>query len=228
MYNIKAVVENIIDGVGSDREKAIKIHDFVRDKVRFGIAKRLDFATPEDVIDTGYGHSCSKTTLFVRLLREAGINAMHHFVTMKKDYLYGAFPDAFYLIIPENITHCYTEVILEGKHYHLDSYIVERNLFEKMQFHCKEQDKIFGYGINYYGNTEWNGFSDCFSQFHPSLVLEDHGSFENPFDFYYEYPAYTNQFLGIQFSFIMDFLASFTKGYFEIWVNSILNHYRSY
>ncbi|MCB1143031.1 MAG: transglutaminase domain-containing protein [Leptospiraceae bacterium] len=228
MYNIKAMVENLIDGCTTDREKAIKLHNFVRDNIRYGITKKLDFATPEYILESGYGHTTAKATLLIRLLREAGINAMHHFVTLKKEYIQGAFPDLFEFLIPPSISHAYVEVNVNGKYYHLDSFAFEKSLFNKLQIRLRDENKKFGYGISEMGTTEWNGESDAFAQFHPEILEEDHGTFEDPFDYYYEYPSYKHQLFGIQFSMVVDFLASFSGKQFEIWANSNLNHLRTY
>ena len=80
-------------------------------------------------------------------------------------------------------------------------------------------------GIN--SKCDWDAKSDSFSQFHRNLLEEDHGTFENPLDYYYEYHSYKHQFFGIQFSIVLDMIGSMLNGQFEIWSNSVLNHYRS-
>jgi hypothetical protein len=227
MYNVKSLVENLIEGSESDKEKAIKIHNFVRDNIRFGLTRKLDLASPEYTLENGYGHCNAKGVLFVRLLREAGINALHHFVTIKKDIFLDAFPYTIYSLFPPKISHSYVEVNINGKYIRTDSFCVEKALFLKLMSKLIDENRFCGYGININSKCDWDAKSDSFSQFHRNLLEEDHGTFENPLDYYYEYHSYKHQFFGIQFSIVLDMIGSMLNGQFEIWSNSVLNHYRS-
>lgn len=226
MYNIKALVENLVEGAQSDREKSIRIHNFVRDQVRFGFTRKFDLASPEYTLEAGYGHCNPKSVLFIRLLREAGINALHHFVSLRKDILKDAFPEALFSIIPNLISHSYVEVNIQGKYYKTDSFILEKTLFHKMLGYLLEEKRFCGYGTTINSKCDWDAKSDSFSQFHINLMEEDHGTFENPLDYFYEYHSYKHQFFGVQYSMLIDVVGTMMNGQYEIWANSVLNHHR--
>lgn len=226
MYNIKSLVENLIEGCTSDKEKAIKIHNYVRDNIRYGLTRKLDLASPEYTLETGYGHCNSKGVLFVRLLREAGVNALHHFVTIRKEILKDAFPSPIYEVMPKYISHSYVEVNISGKYIRTDSFLLEKKLFQKLFDKLIEENRFCGYGININSKCEWDAKNDSFSQYHINLMEEDHGTFENPLDYYYEFNSYKHQFLGVQYSIVLDLLGTIMNGQFEIWSNSVLNHHR--
>jgi len=226
MYNVKSLVENLIEGSETDKEKAIKIHNFVRDNIRFGLTRKLDLASAEFTLENGYGHCNAKGVLFVRLLREAGINALHHFVTIRKEIFQDAFPSPIYSLFPSKLSHSYVEVNINGKYIRTDSFLLEKVLFQKLMNKLIDENRFCGYGLNINAKCDWDAKTDSFSQFHRNLLEEDHGTFENPLDYYYEYHSYKHQFLGVQFSIILDMIGTIFNGQFEIWKNSVLNHHR--
>ena len=71
----------------TQRETAVNIHDFVRDEVRFGWRPRFYAMPASQVLKTGVGYCNTKSTLFVAMLRGAGIPARQHFVSINTDIL---------------------------------------------------------------------------------------------------------------------------------------------
>jgi transglutaminase-like putative cysteine protease len=70
---IAGLAAALSSGAGSDRERAVRIHDAVRDRVRFGIAPAFYAMRAGEVFQEGVGCSNTKTTPFAALLRSAGI-----------------------------------------------------------------------------------------------------------------------------------------------------------
>jgi hypothetical protein len=108
-----------------------------------------------------------------------------------KDIFLDAFPYTIYSLFPPKISHSYVEVNINGKYIRTDSFCVEKALFLKLMSKLIDENRFCGYGININSKCDWDAKSDSFSQFHRNLLEEDHGTFENPLDYYYEY-HYTN------------------------------------
>ncbi|HMV77253.1 MAG TPA: hypothetical protein PKN56_15270 [Leptospiraceae bacterium] len=228
MYELKNIALNIAGEADSPPEKAVRLHDFVRDRIRFGLTHKLDFAGAEETMELGYGTSSTKGLLLMKLLSEADINSQMHFVTVKKDFYRHCFPDVVYSLMPETVTHCYLEINVDGTYIPTDSYSVERKLFLEARKVLEGIGEKCGFGIHSEGSCDWNGKDPCFSQFScEEQLVEDHGAFKDPFEYYMHYDSYKHKFLGIRYSDIMKLIGSMAGGNFEIWINSKMNQFRS-
>ncbi|MDX1957674.1 MAG: transglutaminase domain-containing protein [Leptospiraceae bacterium] len=228
MHNIRNLLDNFASSSASDRELAVKIHNYVRDEIRFGFTRKFDLAEPEYTLEQGYGHSNPKGVLFTRLLKDVGINSQLHFITTKKKFLEGAIPSFFYGLLPEEISHSYAEVNISGKYLKVDSYIVDKALHRAILNLLFEKNLHSGFGVYSGSSPEWDGKTNNFVQIkEKESILEDHGSFEEPEDYFFKFSSYKHQFLGIQFSYALNLFSELSPTPFEIWVNSELNHIRT-
>lgn len=84
----------------SDRATAVNIHNFDRDQVRFGWRGDLYAMSASEVLRAGVGYCNTKSTLFVALLRGAGIPARQHFVRINAEMLrpFVNLPQAWWII----------------------------------------------------------------------------------------------------------------------------------
>ncbi|HMZ60593.1 MAG TPA: methylmalonyl-CoA mutase family protein, partial [Leptospiraceae bacterium] len=149
MYELKNIALNIAGEADSPPEKAVRLHDFVRDRIRFGLTHKLDFAGAEETMELGYGTSSTKGLLLMKLLSEADINSQMHFVTVKKDFYRHCFPDVVYSLMPETVTHCYLEINVDGTYIPTDSYSVERKLFLEARKVLEGIGEKCGFGFTY-------------------------------------------------------------------------------
>ena len=69
----------------------MRIHDFVRDNIKFGFTKKFDLPSTLETLKFERGHCNPKATLFKEMLQMVGIEARLHFVTIKSDILFGIF-----------------------------------------------------------------------------------------------------------------------------------------
>jgi hypothetical protein len=69
----------------------VRIHDFVRDQIRFGFTKKFDFASTVETLKFEKGHCIPKAVLFKEMLKMVGIESRLHFITIKSDILFGIF-----------------------------------------------------------------------------------------------------------------------------------------
>lgn len=182
-----AVIAAMKQAVGdkkSVRERAISIHDFVRDEIQFGWSASFYDQKASEVLDAKVGFCNTKATLFIAMLRAAEIPARQRFVSINTDII-GDFisPGTPY------VDHSYTEVFLNDRWVKTDSYIVDSDLYNAALPKLSEEGRIIGYGVHKNGTHTWDGKDNAFAQFlddgtHPGLTNIDHGVYSDIGAFY--------------------------------------------
>ncbi|MEM7408244.1 MAG: transglutaminase-like domain-containing protein [Pseudomonadota bacterium] len=181
---VRHLAEVITFGATTQREQAVRIHDYVRDEIAFGWTSEFHRMSPLDVLEARVGYCNTKGTLFIALLRAVGIRARQHFVDMSSDVLWGlAETDGKF------VDHSFAEVYLDGRWLKVDSYVVDQPLFKRAQRKLENAGRQLGFGIHREGNIEWDGTEDNFVQFVndgsvPGFSRRDYGVFKGPADFY--------------------------------------------
>ncbi|MEM7165636.1 MAG: transglutaminase-like domain-containing protein [Planctomycetota bacterium] len=157
---IRNLAAQVTQGATSDRDKAVAIHDFVRDQIPFGWQESFYENRASEVLAARIGYCNTKSTLFIALLRAAGIPARQHFVDIDARLLRGIIdPGTPY------VDHSFTEVYLEDTWVQTDSYIVDRAMFEAARVQLAAAGWTIGYGIHASGTSSWDGTANAFSQF---------------------------------------------------------------
>lgn len=182
--DMKAAIAEACSGATTDREKAIGIFNFVRDRVRFGWDGRFYDMRASEVLKSGIGYCNTKSTLFCAMLRGAGIPARQHFVDISARILDG-------LLDPRTpyVDHSFVEVDLDGRTYSVDAYIVDRGLFDAARTRLVSEGRSLAYGVHRDGTCEWDGATDAFSQYvrtgsDPAPSTRDYGVYADVEDFY--------------------------------------------
>lgn len=174
----------ITAGAKNERERAVRIHDFVRDEIKFGWSAGFYDQKASEVLHARVGYCVTKSTLFIAMLRTAGLEAQQRFVNIDaeivRDFLN---PGTSY------VDHAYTEVKIDGRWLSIDSYIVDRPLADAARTRLKREGKFLGYGAHRNGTSSWDGSNNAFSQFvndgaHPNLTTRDFGVFSDVQAFY--------------------------------------------
>ena len=182
--NIRTATQIAVGDAISPVERAIRIHDFVRDRVAFGWASRFYDQTASEILQSGIGYCNTKGTLMVAMLRAAGIPARQHFVDIHASILAPYIdPGTAY------VDHSFTEVLLQGRWVAVDSYIVDKPLFVAAKKKLTQTSKVLGFGVHLDGTCDWDGQNDAFAQFlntgrFAMLSTNDHGLFEDVAAFY--------------------------------------------
>ncbi len=159
----------------SPRETAIAIHDHVRDAVAFGWDGAFYAQRASEVLEGGVGYCMTKTTLFVALLRAAGIPARPHFVDLDAAVLGGLIDTG-----TPYVDHAYTEVHLGGAWVATDSYIADAPLAARAKARLSAEGRVLGYGVHADGLSAWDGQRPSFIQFvrsgaRPIAATRDYG-----------------------------------------------------
>lgn len=191
--DIVRVARELTAGAASNREKAVRIHDFVRDRVRFGFQSRFYDVRASEVLAGGVGYCNTKSTLFIALLRASGIPARAHFVDLDSGLLRGVVDPGTPLV-----DHCYTEVWDGTRWVKTDSYIVDTPLRAAALERLRAEGRRYGYGVHAAGTGEWDGTRDAFSQFvaepgHATFTRSDFGVHADVLAFYRDTPGAWNR-----------------------------------
>jgi len=157
---VRAAVARVVGGAGDDVERAVRIHDFVRDQVEFGWAPTFDAGRASETLARKIGFCNTKTPLFVSMLRAAGVPARIHFAGIDTRLLAP-------LIVPRGpyVDHSYAEVFLGGRWLHVDSYIVDLPFHRAALERLRASGRTIGFGLHSHGCPTWDGRSDSFVQF---------------------------------------------------------------
>ena len=196
---VEETVERVIAGTTGERERAIALHDAVRERVKFGFNKYFDAAPPDYALACGYGHCNPKSRLLVALFRAAGLESYQHFVVIPKEILKGAIPASRYWMIPAELSHSYVDVRVEGRWRAIDSHIVDTALLQGALDRLARENRSLGYGVRVDSTNTWDGQSDAFSQFDEGFMIEDHGRVEDV-EAYFRDRRYRNKALGLPFN----------------------------
>ncbi len=181
---IRRLVADLTGGLETSREKAVRIHDFVRDEIAFGWTRRFYRMPATSVLDARVGYCHTKATLFISMLRAAGIPARQRFVDISSPVLQGFLDRG-----QPHLDHSFTEVHLDGRWVGLDSYVVDLALYEPASRRLAETGAGLGYGLHAHGTPHWDGRSDAFAQLVddgsvPGLTTRDHGVYADVGAFY--------------------------------------------
>jgi transglutaminase-like putative cysteine protease len=158
--SIAALAERLVQGHDGTRARTVALHDHVRDAVRFGFAPQFYAMTAAEVLAAALGYGNTKATLFVALLRAAGIEARQRFVELPAAVWRGLID----LRTPQ-VDHCLTEVLIDGAWIGCDSYVVDATLFRAAQRALRLEGRQQGYGIDAEGRCTWDGREPAYAQF---------------------------------------------------------------
>ena len=163
-------------------QKAVLIHDFVK-ALPFGCVAAFDHIPAAAVLRAGRGDCHTKGTLFVALLRAAGVPARLRFVSLSTKFLAGIID-----IPQESITHALGEVYLSGRWVQTDTYVTDEQFEMRALRKLKEQGLRIGLGIHVNADRNWSGHQASHAQYSDqdpsSLPLKDLGFAHDPKYFY--------------------------------------------
>lgn len=180
-------------GTKTDREKLERLFLFVRDEIAFGFPVKGDFVPASETIETGVGQCNTKATLLLALCRTSGIPARIHFSLISKDIQRGFFSGIAYWLMPQNISHSWIEVEIEGKWRRIDSFINDTPLHKAAEDELARRGWKIGFSLalsNGHASADLNIDEEAFEQM--AAVTDDHGVWDDPGD-YFASPLYQNR-----------------------------------
>lgn len=205
------IMGEVLGGKQDEREKAVALHNYVRDTVPFGFNKYFDAARPEKTLACGRGHGSPKSRLMAALFQAAGFECYQHFVVIPQKILQDALPSNLYWLLPPEISHSFVEVRVAGWWCRIDSFIVDTPLLHAVTARLRREGREMGYGVRLGATNTWDGRGDAFSQFSEDLMIEDHGRVLDP-EAYLQEGRYRNKVLGISFNWIFRLMGARRMG----------------
>ncbi len=106
-------VHDIINGVESKKETALRIFQYVRDEIPFNATLNI-FRKASTTMEDGTVDYCNKINLHIAFLRSAGIPARMRYAQINKEILKHFIPSFLYNHIPNPIGHAWCECYLDG------------------------------------------------------------------------------------------------------------------
>ncbi len=149
---------------GNKTECCVALHDFVRDEISFGFTAGFEGVSPEQTLQLGRGHCNAQADLFRALLNAAGIAARLRFVQLDRRVLRYAVPTPVFALLPAKLFHAVTEVNVEEKWLHTDSYIFHPGMFYRQKEKLDRSESAVGFGLTKEATCEWDATTDAFSQ----------------------------------------------------------------
>ncbi|MBK9124848.1 MAG: hypothetical protein IPM16_17260 [Chloroflexi bacterium] len=193
------LAKQITERATTERDRAVMLHDYVRDCVKFGFTTHFDHDLPEDALAAGVGCCTTKARLLVALLNAVEIEAYHHFVVISKSVLSGLMPASIYRLVPGAVSHSNVDVRIGDHWYEIDSFIVDTPLLIAGKARLAQEGLTVGYGVHRNSTNAWDGRHNAFSQYTPSILVADHGRVEDV-EAYFGSRRYRNKVLGVPFS----------------------------
>ena len=167
---VRPLVEELTKGCETEVCKAKALYLYVRDEIKFGFTAEFDTASPSyTAFVAKKGHCNPKASLFVTMLRTAGIKARLHVVPIYLSPLIffrkGMLSDR--LETPG--IHTFTEMQYSGTDQWIpvDGYVVDSDLFRNSQHYLQEENGTVGYFTIRDAKTsiEWDGLTSAMSQY---------------------------------------------------------------
>jgi hypothetical protein len=221
---VTEVLDQVLVGASTECEKAVALHNYLRENVKFGFNKYFDASPPDYTLSFGRGHCNPKSRLMVALFRSAGLECYQHFVVIPKDILKDAIPPSRYWMIPAELSHSYVEVKLDGKWYSIDSFIVDTPLFNGARARLAKEGRSLGYGVRLDSTNTWDGCRDAFSQFEPGMMIEDHGRVDD-LEAYFHDKKYRQVVLGMPFNSMFKFMGEAGVAPMNVHIDKIRNRH---
>ncbi|WGH78445.1 transglutaminase-like domain-containing protein [Jannaschia ovalis] len=180
-------------GAVTAREKLERLFPFVRDDIAFGFPPGGDLVAASETLRLGYGQCNTKATLLLALCKTCGIPARIHFSLIRKDIQKGFFTGLAYRLLPEELSHSWIEVELEGRWRRIDTFINDLPLFHAAKRALRSRGWQTGYSLalgDGEASADLNLDHEAFQQM--DAVTRDNGTWDDPAD-YYASPHYRNR-----------------------------------
>ena len=190
---VLATAQRLTRGRKTPRDTLRALFYFVRDEIRFGYPKKGDIVKASETIRLGLGQCNTKAPLLVALARAAGLEARTHFSTIDKNIQRGIFPEWLFERMPDELSHSWVEVRIDGRWRRIDSFINDRDFYLAGRRALRERGWRTGFSISCESgesDPELNIDEERFVQM--DAVTGDHGTYDEPAD-YYRGPSYLNR-----------------------------------
>ncbi len=177
----------------SPSEALERIFLFVRDDILFAFPPEGDFVKASQTIERGYGQCNTKGALFLALCKASGIPARIHFSKISKKIQHGFWTGLAYWLMPDQISHSWIEVKLNGRWHPVDTYINDLPLHRAAVQEVEKRGWETGFSVSRAnGDPSADLVLDGAHYSQMAAVEGDDGVWDEPADFYAG-PDYLNK-----------------------------------
>lgn len=190
---IRETARRLTQNQESPRDRLRSLFKFVRDDILFGYPAKGDIVKASQVLRLGYGQCNNKAALLLALARAAGLEARVHFSSIDKVIQKGIFPQWVFDRFPDELSHAWVEVKIEGRWRRIDSFINDMAFYQAGRKALRERGWKTGFSISCESgesSAELDIDDERFVQM--DAVTGDHGTYDDPVD-YYRSPKYLNR-----------------------------------
>jgi hypothetical protein len=164
-----------------DRSRALAIYGYIK-TLPFAMPLRYGVKTSRQVLHDGTGGWYAKSTLFVAMLRSAGLAARVRMLALSGDILRGFLNSSQPFLLPV------VEVWLEDRWVRTDTHIHDPCTMALARQELRQRGWMRGFGVHSQGETLWDGRSDAFAalaldQHHSGMPLQDFGAYNDISEF---------------------------------------------
>ena len=156
----------------TDTRRAMAVYGYVK-TLPFGQPERYGVKTARQVLDDGRGGWHAKTTLFIAMLRVAGLPARLRVLALPGSTLRGLVDTRFPFLLPV------AEFCIDGCWLGTDTHILDPRAMSLVRLELVRRGWGRGFGVHRNGAPLWDGRHDAFAAFSPhrpdGQVLEDFG-----------------------------------------------------
>ena len=174
------------------------VYDFVRNEILFGFNAR-DTLTASQVLEEGYGHCNTKTTLLMALLRAVDVPCRFHGFTIAHRVQRGIIPDVVYPVVSKNLLHGWAEVFFEGQWIELEGFVLDYEILNALQDAFPDTERLCAYGVGtdrlHDPQVVWRGANTHIQR---TGINNDLGVFDAP-DAFFQYHSQMTGWRGLMY-----------------------------
>lgn len=185
--------QRLTTGAEKPEDALERLFLFVRDSIVFAFPPEGDYVKASETIERGYGQCNTKGTLFLALCKASGIPARLHFSQISKEIQHGFFTGLPYWLMPDQISHSWLEVKIDGRWHPIDTYINDLPLHDAAVVEVKRRGWKTGFSVSRAKgepSAELRLDGQHYSQM--AAIGKDDGVWEEPSEFYAG-PRYLNK-----------------------------------
>ena len=207
---VKEKAEQLTEKENSIEGKITKLFYYVRDDIKFGFVKKGDFMKASETIRIQIGQCNNKTTLFLALCKALHIPARIHFSLIKKEIQKGIFPAWLFWLLPNQLSHSWLEVEVNGAWRKIDAYINDTIFYEHAKKILERKHWNIGYSMyrpkNATDPADFDLSKERFEQM--GATTDDHGVWNDPMDYYMtsKYQNHPNMFTSLVYSLFLPYI----------------------
>jgi hypothetical protein len=169
-----------------DRNKIIRILDFVKNDIVFGFSKK-PLLSASQVLHEGRGYALTKSILLKTLFDACDILCRFHAFRVKKELYQGLTPPMAYNMLPDHLMSAWVEVFYDNQWFVVDGVLLDDAYLTSLEknFHIAQKEFIgFGCGLFLDSGiqTDWNGKKHTYCQ--RAAITRDLGLIEE-FDWFF-------------------------------------------